>query len=149
MIHSIKIKISDNIDKEGLYDSIESVFNKNHFKVERKDSQLTFERVTPQTTNKFQLIAELYEGFTQGRIYIDNQVPVTLICKIVYSKQLIVSLIVGLMVTIIFSMYTGSFWKLFFQLGLPVTLLFLVMGILSGNSRINDLLRKVVGEGCS
>lgn len=146
MIHSIKINIPASADNESIYNSIESVFNRSKFKVERDGSQLTFERLTPQNSSKFQLIAELMEGFTKGRISIDNHVPTTLICKIVYYKQLIVSLILGLLVTFIFSMYTENFWMLFIQLGTPVTLVFLVIGILSGNARVEDLLKKALNE---
>lgn len=144
MIHSIKINIPANADYENLYDSIESAFNQNHYKVERIGGQLTFERLTTQNRGKFQLIVELYEGFTKGRIYIDHRVPGTLICKIEYYKQLVVSLILGLLVTFVFSTYTGSFWVLLFKLGFPVALLFLVIGIRSGNSMVENLLKKAL-----
>lgn len=84
MIYSIKIRLSDRSDKQDLFHSIESLLNKNHFKVDRNDNQLTFERITPLTQSKVQLIVELYKGFTNGRIYIDQHIPVIIHCKIDY-----------------------------------------------------------------
>lgn len=144
MNHCIKLNIPANADNESLFSSIESTFNQSNFKVERKDDYLIFERLTPQNISKLQLIVELIGGFTKGKITIDNHVPATLTCKIVYYKQLVVSLILGLVLTFIFSMYTENFWALFLKLGIPASLLFLVIGILSGNDQVEDLLKKAL-----
>lgn len=144
MIHSIRIKIPDNIDNESLIASIESLFIQNNFKVDRNGDKLTFERITSKKTNKIQVILELFKAMTIGTIYFDNVSQKELICKIYYFKQLAVSLVVGIVISLIFALYAGSFWSLLLKLGLPITLVLFVAGIVAGNSQIEKLLRKAI-----
>jgi len=145
MINSIKIKIPDSADTESLFSSIEKLFLQNNFKVGRNGDKLTFERMTSKTADKrFQVIFELFKAFTIGTIYVDNHSQKELICKIYYFKQLIISLVVGTLISLIFTLYTGSFLTLFFKLGLPITLVFFVVGIMTGNSLVVDLLKKAI-----
>jgi hypothetical protein len=146
MIHSIKINLPANADKESIYNSIESAFFQNNFKVERKDDQLTFERFTSKGGSKFQIISELIDGFTKGRITIDNVTPGVLTCKIDYLKQLIVSFIVGLLTAFVFSIFRGGDWIFILKVGLPIMLIFLLLGIGSGNSQVEDILRKAIKQ---
>ena len=145
MIHIIKILIISDIDDEILYISIEKVFNQNNFSIGRIENKLTFKRkIAIGYADRLQLIFELYKSFTQGTICIDNVFPKKLICKIYYFKQLILSLTLGLIISFIFAIYAGSFLTLFLQLGLPTALMFLIVGILTGNSQIKELLRKAI-----
>jgi hypothetical protein len=145
MIHSIKIKLPDGIDNESLFNSIETVFNQNNFKVDRSNDKLVFERMTSKRgADKFQILVELFKAFTQGTIYIDSDSQKELICKIDYFKQLIISLILGLIICAIFSMYTGNFLTLFLRMGLPFTIIYLAIGIMSGNSQVDELLKKAI-----
>lgn len=145
MNHSIRIKISDKINKEQLLENIESIFNQNNFNVDLKDGTLIFERITAKRgASKFQIISELFEGFTKGILYIDPISQNELICRITHTKQLIISLIVGVIACAIFSLNTGSFFPLFYKVGVPITLIFLVIGVLSGNSKVEELLTKAV-----
>jgi len=145
MIHSIKIKIPNNIDTETLFSSIELLFTQNNFKVDRNGDKLTFERKTSRKADKgLQLIFELFKALTIGTIYFDTVSQKELICKIYYFKQLVFSLVVGIVISLIFSLYTGSFLTLFIKLGLPITLVFVVIGIMTGNSQVEKLLRKAI-----
>ena len=145
MIHSIKIKIPDSIDNESLFNSIETVFNQNNFKVGRKNNEFVFERMTSNRgANKFQILIELFKAFTQGTIYVDSISQKELICKINYFKQLIISLVLGLIICSIFSLYTGDFLTPFLRVGLPFTIIYLAIGILNGNSQVEELLRKAI-----
>ena len=145
MIHSIKIKIPNNIDNETLLSSIELLFIQNNFKVVRNGDKLTFERITSKKADKkLQVIFELFKALTIGTIYFDNVSQKKLICKIYYFKQLVISLIVGIVICLIFTLYTGNFLILFLKLGLPITLVFVVVGIMTGNSQVEKLLRKVI-----
>lgn len=145
MIHSIKIKIPNNIDTETLLSSIELLFTQNNFKVDRDGDKLAFERMTSKKVDKrVQLIFELFKALTIGTIYFDNVSQKELICKIYYFKQLVISLVVEIVICLIFTLYTGSFLTLFFKLGLPVTLVFFVVGIMRGNSQVEELLRKAI-----
>ena len=144
MIHSIKIKISNNIDTESLLSSIELLFTQNNFKVDRNGDKLTFERITSKKADKLQVIFELFRALTTGTIYFENDSQKELICKIYYFKQLAISLVVGIVICLFFSLYTGSFLTLFIKLGLPITLVFFVVGIMTGNSQVKKLLRKAI-----
>lgn len=145
MINSIKIKIPDGADTESLFSSIETLFLQNNFKVGRNGDKLTFERMTSKTAvARSQLIFELFKAFTTGTIYIDDHSQKELICRIYYFKQMIISLVVGIIVSLIFTLYTGSFFTLFLKLGLPITLVFFVVGIMRGNSMVKELLKKAV-----
>ena len=145
MIHSIKIKIPDSIDNESLFNSIETVFNQNNFKVGRKNNKFVFERMTSNRgANKFQILIELFKAFTQGTIYVDSISQKELICKINYFKQLIISLVLGLIICSIFSLYTGNFLTPFLRVGLPFTIIYLAIGIRNGNSQVEELLRKAI-----
>ena len=145
MIHSIKIKLPDGIDNESLLNSIETVFNQNKFKVVRSNDQLVFERMTSKRgSGKFQILVELFKAFTQGTIFIDNNSKKELTCKIDYTKQLIISLILGLIICAIFSMYSGNFLTLFLRMGLPFTIIYLAIGVMTGNSQVDELLRKAI-----
>ena len=145
MIHSIKIKIPDSIDNESLFNSIETVFNQNNFKVGRKNDKFVFERMTSNRgADKFQILIELFKAFTQGTIYVDSISQKELICKINYFKQLIISLVLGLIICSIFSLYTGDFLTPFLRVGLPFTIIYLAIGIINGNSQVEELLRKAI-----
>jgi hypothetical protein len=144
MIHSIKIKISNNIDTESLLSSIELLFTQNNFKVDRNGDKLTFERITSKKADKLQVIFELFRALTTGTIYFENDSQKELICKIYYFKQLAISLVVGIVICLFFSLYTGSFLTLFLKLWLPITLVFFVVGIMTGNSQVKKLLRKAI-----
>lgn len=144
MIHSIRIKIPGSVGNESLISSIESLFIQNNFKVDRNGDKLTFERITSKKTNKIQVIVELFIAMTIGTIYFDNVSQKELICKIYYFKQLAVSLVVGIVISLIFTLYTGSFWSLLLKLGLPITLVLFVAGIMEGNSQVEKLLRKAI-----
>ena len=145
MIHSIKIKIPDSIDNESLFNSIETVFNQNNFKVGRKNNKFVFERMTSNRgADKFQILIELFKAFTQGTIYVDSISQKELICKINYFKQLIISLVLGLIIGSIFSLYTGDFLTPFLRVGLPFTIIYLAIGIINGNSLVEELLRKAI-----
>jgi hypothetical protein len=145
MIHSIKIKLPDSIDNESLFNSIETVFNQNNFKVGRSNDKLVFERMTSKRgADKFQILVELFKAFTQGTIYIDSVSQKELVCKINYFKHLIISSILGLIICTISSMYTGNFLTPFLRVGLPFTIIFLAIGIMTGNSQVDELLRKAI-----
>jgi hypothetical protein len=145
MIYSIKIKLPDSIDNESIFNSIETIFCQNNFTVVRNNDKLVFERMTSKRgANKFQILIELFKAFTQGTIYIDSISQKELICKIYYFKQLIVSLVLGLIICSIFSLYTGNFLTPFLRFGLPFTIIYLAIGIMIGNSMVNELLRKAI-----
>lgn len=145
MIHSIKIKIPNSTDTETLFSSIELLFTQNNFKVDRNGDKLTFERKTSKkAVNGLQLIFELFKVLTVGTIYFDTVSQKELICKIYYFKQLVFSLVVGIVISLIFTLYTGSFLTLFIKLGLPITLVFVAVGIMTGNSQVEKLLRKAI-----
>ncbi len=145
MIHSMKIKLPDGIDNESLFNSIETVFKQNNFKIGRRNDKLVFERMTSKRgAYKFQILVELFKAFSQGTIYIDSESKKELICKIDYFKQLIISLILGLIICAIFSIYTGNFLTLFIRVGLPFTIIYLAIGIMIGNSQVDELLRKAI-----
>jgi hypothetical protein len=145
MIHSFKIKLPDSVDNESLLNSIETVFNQNNFKVDRSNDKFIFERMTSKRgADKFQILAELFKAFTQGTIYIDSVSQKELICKINYFKQLIISLVLGLLICAIFSLYTGNFLTLFLRVGLPFTIIYLAIGIMTGNSQVDELLKKAI-----
>ncbi len=146
MIHSIKIKLPDSIDNESLFNSIETILCQNNFKVFRNNDKLVFERMTSKRgVNKFQILIELFKAFTQGTIYIDSNSPKELICKIYYFKQLIISLVLGLIICSVFSLYTGNFLTPFLRVGLPFTIVYLAVGRITGNSHVEKLLRKAIG----
>lgn len=145
-MHSIKIRIPVNTDNESLYNSIESALNQNNFKVERKDDRLTFERLTSKRGVKFQILPELLAGFSEGSIALDKDHPEVLICKMSYVKQLIVSLVLGIIVNLIFSLYSGNYGMLFLRLGLPIVLIFFMFGALSGNAQVEEILRKTIKQ---
>jgi len=145
MIHSIKIKLPDSIDNESIFNSIETIFYQNNFKVVRNNDKLVFERMTSKRgANKFQILIELFKAFTQGTIYFDSISQKELICKIYYFKQLIISLVLGLIICSIFSLYTGNFLTPFLLVGLPFTIIYLAIGINTGNSHVEKLLRKAI-----
>lgn len=142
----MKIKIPANADNESLYDSIESAFQQNNFKVERKDDYLTFERLSSRNGGKYQILFELFKGFSEGNITIDKVNPEVLVCKMYYFKQLIVSVVLGLLINLIFSLYTGNYGELFLHVGLPFILIFFMIGMLSGNSQVEEILRKTIKQ---
>lgn len=145
MIHSIKIKVPDNIDNESIFNSIETVFYQNNFKVVRNNGKLVFERMTSKrTANRFQILIELFKAFTQGTIYFDSISQKELICKIYYFKQLIISTVLGLIICSVFSLYTGNFLTPFLRVGLPFAIIYTIIGINTGNSHVEKLLRKAI-----
>lgn len=145
MIYSIKINLPDGIDNENIFNSIETVFNQNNFKVDRHGGKLFFERMTSKRgADKFQILVELFKAFTQGTIYINSDSQKELICRINYFKQLSISLILGLIICFILSIHTGNFLTSFLRVGLPFAIIYLVIGIITGNSLVDELLRKAI-----
>lgn len=147
MIHFIKIEIPENIDYESLFKTIEKVFNQENFIIGRENEILIFEKKTSvKGDKKFQILIELSKGLTQGTIYVDSLSRKELICKINYSKQGVISLVLGLLISAIFSLYTEHFLTPFLRLGLPFAIAFLIVGIMKGNSQVKELLKKAIEQ---
>lgn len=145
MVHSIKIWLPDNIDCEALFNSVETVFNQNNFRIVRNNNKLVFERMTSKRgADKFQILVELFKAFTRGTIYIGGESNRELICKINYLKQLIVSMILGLIISAIFSMITGDLLTTLLWMCIPITIICMAIGIMTGNSQIEELLRNAI-----
>lgn len=83
MNHTIKLKVSNDFDKENLYQALETLFIQNNYKIDQKDDALVFERMTAKRgRGKLQIINELFEGFTKGTISVDPISQNELICRI-------------------------------------------------------------------
>lgn len=94
--------------------------------------------------DKFQILVELFKAFTRGTIYIGGESNRELICKINYLKQLIVSMILGLIISAIFSMITGNLLTTLLWMCIPITIICMAIGIMTGNSQIEELLRNAI-----
>jgi hypothetical protein len=128
------------MNNDSLYDSIETLFCQNNFLVARKGKYLTFEKKSSNDYNpKLQILVDLLRSFPQGTIYYDNDSAKILICKINYIKQLVLSAILGLLASFIFAFMQGDLLMLILKVGLPITVLLLIIGILIGNFRVKEL----------
>ncbi|MCL4483276.1 MAG: hypothetical protein M1445_11840 [Bacteroidetes bacterium] len=147
MTHTFRLSISKRMNNDNLYDSIETLFIKNNFLVARKDKYLTFKKKSSNDYNpKLQILVDLFRSFPQGKIYYDNDSAKILICKINYIKQLVLSAILGLLVSFIFAFMQGDLWMLMLKVGLPITVLLFIIGILIGNSQVKKLLERAIND---
>ena len=146
MIYTIKILLPYNIDSDEVLYSIETLLTDSNFKVSRNNNKLNFERLTSKKgAQKFQILTELFKSLPTGEVYIATDLQKELICKINYFKHLSISLILGLLISVLFSLYSENFIRLFLWIGLPFTIIYTIIGILKGNSQIEKLLRKAIG----
>ena len=147
MTYTIRLSISKRVNNDTLFDSIETLFCQNNFLVTRKDKYLTFEKKSSNDYNpKLQILVDLFRSFPQGKIYYDNDSAKILICKINYIKQLILSAILGLLVSFIFAFMQGDLLLLILKVGLPITVLLFIIGILFGNSQVKELLVRAIND---
>ena len=91
-------------------------------------------------------MVDLFRSYPQGKIYYDNDSNKILICKIIYIKQLVLSAIIGLLVCFIFAFMHGDFLMLILKVGLPITILLLIIGILIGNFQVEGLLKQALND---
>lgn len=142
MIYTIRIKHFDNLNNSS-FNLLEDQLIRNNFIVSNKGQILIFEKKTAKDKNpKGQIMQELFHALTKGKLYIDPAHNDILICKINYYKQLFLSIIIGLIVSFIFSIMLGNFLILTFKIGLPIVLFFIIFGVVNGTFEI----RKIVNE---
>jgi pilus assembly protein TadC len=137
--------MSDRLSDDSFFNSIETIFCRNNFTVQRTGQFLTFERKTTKDKNlRYQIILELLNSLSQGKIYIDSKLPKMLICRINYFKQLFFSIILGILITFIFSIIKGHFFILLLEIGVPIVVILMIIGILKGNYQIDKIINEAI-----
>jgi hypothetical protein len=145
MINTIKLTLSGKTNSSELWVPIEKVLTQNNFRVQKNEEKLFFERkIINRNGDKFRILIELYMGFTRGEIYVQNHSEKYLICRLTYLKQFMIALIVGLIISVISSLFMESILSSILTIGLPFTMIYLIIGMANGNSQMSKLLNEAV-----
>jgi len=110
MKHKItrKIELNENVSKEKLetqiFESFRQLLDKDGFRTFIGNSSLKFDRkIENRTRSKGEIFEELFDSLVCGKIEVEENQKLTITLN--YTKQLIVSVIIGLLI----AFFTGFF----------------------------------------
>ncbi|HKJ43335.1 MAG TPA: hypothetical protein VKA27_14655 [Sunxiuqinia sp.] len=128
-----------------LFGSVRTKLHQHHFITEQSGQKLLFERKST-VGGQIQLLVELFKAFTKGQIYLDEQNPGKIICRVDYTKHLVICLILALIIGVLFSWLQGFVWIDVYHIATPIFLITFWGGVLVGNTRLKRLLQDAIND---
>lgn len=144
MNYTFRKDIPRDLTADDLLSLLELELNQSRYGTERTGDRLLFKRKVSPVASRFQILTELLRSLTTGQIYLDENSPGQVICRISYFKHVVVCWLLGGTIGVLFSWLNGFYWLDVLKIANPIILLSVSVGVLNGNARLKRLVSQAL-----
>ncbi|MGD9930521.1 MAG: hypothetical protein AB7U05_10920 [Mangrovibacterium sp.] len=144
MNYTFRKDIPRDLTADDLLSLLELELNQSRYGTERTGDRLLFKRKVSPVASRFQILTELFRSLTSGQIYLDDDSPGQIICRVSYLKHIVVCWLFGGTIGVLFSWLNGFYWLDVLKIANPIILLSVSVGVLNGNARLKRLVSQAL-----